>query len=95
VFGLLTANAISQQKSDCASVTNCLHPAQAASDHSAWTRDGTISTAAFIAGGALLAGGAVLFFTAHHASESPAAARLVVVPGVGPGGGGMLLRGEF
>lgn len=97
VFGGLTASAINQQKTDCASASHCANYAQAASDHSTWTTDGTISTAAFIAGGVLIAGGAVLFFTApRHASEaSAAAARLVVVPSVGPGGGAMLLRGEF
>ena len=98
VFGLLTASAISAQKSDCASSTMCLHPSQAASDHSTWTTDGAVSTAAFIAGGVLLAGGAVLFFTAPRRSEPPAnpgATGFVVMPSVAPGGGGMLLRGEF
>jgi hypothetical protein len=96
VFGLLTASAISKQKSDCASSTNCANAAQAASDHSTWTTDGTISTIAFIAGGALLAGGAIVFFTAGHAgTEQPAATGLMLVPSAGPGGGGMLLKGEF
>jgi hypothetical protein len=95
VFGLLTASAISKQKTDCASSANCANHAQAASDHSTWTTDGTVSTVAFIAGGALIASGAVLFFTARHATEEPTAAGLVVMPSLGPSGGGMLLRGEF
>ena len=96
VFGLLTASAISKQKSDCASSTSCNNPTQAASDHSTWTTDGTISTIAFIAGGALLVGGAVVFLTAGHArTEQPAATGLMLVPSAGPGGGGMLLKGEF
>jgi hypothetical protein len=95
VFGLLTASAISQQKTDCTSPTICPHPQQAASDHATWTTDSTISTATFIAGGVLLAAGAVLWFTAHPPSEEPGVTGLMVVPSVRPGGGGMLVRGEF
>jgi hypothetical protein len=95
VFGLLTASAISQQKSDCASSTNCPHPQAAASDHSTWTTDSTVSTVAFIAGGVLLAGGAVLFLLPHQSPAQPAATGLVVTPSVGPGGGGMIMRGAF
>jgi hypothetical protein len=97
VFGLLTSSAIKTQKNDCSSATNCPNYPDAASAHNTWTTDGAVSTAAFIAGGALLVGGAVLFFTARHPAEQapPATTGLVVVPSVGPGGGGMLLRGEF
>jgi hypothetical protein len=97
VFGAMTLSEASQQKSACASATPmaCPNPAQAASDHSAGETDRTVSTVGFIAGGALLVGGAVLFFTARHSSEPRAATRLIVVPRVGPNGGGMLLRGEF
>jgi hypothetical protein len=95
VFGALTASAISAQKNDCASATNCSNFAQAQSDHSTWSTDGTISTAAFIAGGALVAVGAVLFFTAKRPAEQPAATSLVVTPSVGPQSAGMLLKGAF
>ena len=100
VFGILTAGAISDQKSDCASATSCPRPSQAATDHSHESTDSAVSTAAFIAGGALIAGGAVLFFTAGHGSSetptaAPAAARLRLLPSVGPGGGALFLRGEF
>jgi hypothetical protein len=95
IFGALTASAISAQKSDCASSTSCSNYAQAQSDHSTWSTDGTISTVAFIAGGVLVAGGAVLFFTAKSAPEQPAATALVVTPSVGPGSAGMLLKGAF
>lgn len=95
VFGLLTASAANQQKTDCASPTSCAHVGQATTDHSTAQTDGAISTIAFIAGGALLVGGAVLFFTGSRSSESPATSGLVVAPGVGPGGGGVLLRGTF
>jgi hypothetical protein len=94
-FGLLTASAISQQKSDCASASVCPHPQQAVNDHSNWTADSAISTAAFVAGGALLAGGAVLFFLPHHATEPHATTGLVLTPSVARRGGAVLLTGEF
>jgi hypothetical protein len=96
VLGLLTASAISRQKTDCASATSCANRAQGVSDHSTWTTDGTLSTVAFVAGGVLLAGGAVLFFTARPSTErSPATTGLMVVPSAGPGGAGVLLKGRF
>jgi hypothetical protein len=96
VFGLMTASAGNQQKTDCASASSCAHYGQAASDHTTAQNDGTISTVAFIAGGALLAGGAVLFFVSGSSPSEPSAtSRLVVAPSVGPGAGGLLLRGEF
>jgi hypothetical protein len=95
VFGLLTSSAINKQKNDCSSASNCPHYAEASAAHDTWTVDGTVSTVAFIAGAAFLVGGAALFFTASHPTEHPAATGWVVVPSVGPSGGGMLLRGEF
>jgi hypothetical protein len=96
VFGLMTASAGSQQKSDCAGASSCANYGQAAHDHTTAQNDGTISTIAFIAGGALLAGGAVLFFVSGSPSSEPSAtSRLVVAPSVGPGAGGLLVRGEF
>ena len=95
VFGVMTLSEASQQQTDCASATNCMHYPQAASDHSTGATDRTISTVGFIAGGLLLAGGAVLFFTAGHPSERAAATGLLVVPSVVPGGGEMLLKGDF
>jgi hypothetical protein len=94
VFGILTSSAASQQKSDCASATNCPHYSDAASHHSSGVTDGTVSTVSFIAGGAFVVAGAVLFFTArHHAPPTDAA--LVVAPSVGPGAGGLLVKGVF
>jgi hypothetical protein len=97
VFGLMTLSQKSQQQSACASSTSCTSSghAQALSDHSSGMTDGAIATAGFIAGGVLLVGGALLFFTAGHPSDSPSAAGLLVVPSVGPGGGGALLTGAF
>ena len=95
VFGLLTASAISAQKSDCPGNGSCPSFAQAASEHSSGSTDGTISTVAFIAGGALIAGGAVLFFTGRRQGEPAAKTTLTVVPSVGATGGAVLLHGEF
>jgi hypothetical protein len=95
VFGILTASAISSQKSDCQSATNCPRYAQAASDHSTWGTDGTVSTVAFGAGAVLIASGVVLWLAAPHPADGPSFAALVVAPSVGSSGGGMLVRGEF
>jgi uncharacterized iron-regulated membrane protein len=95
VFGAMTLSEASQQQKDCASATNCLHYSEAASDHSTGATDRTISTVGFIAGGALIAGGAALFFTAGPRSEVPASTGLQLMPAVGLGSAGMLLKGEF
>jgi hypothetical protein len=95
VFGAMTLSEASQQQKDCASAANCLNYPQASSEHSSGATDRTISTIGFIAGGALIAGGAALFFTAGHPSEAPASTGLQLVPDVGPGSAGMLLKGAF
>jgi hypothetical protein len=95
VFGALTIAQKNQQNIDCASSTSCTSHANALGDHSTGMTNGTVSTAAFIAGGALLVGGALLFFTGGPAAEQLPTTGMVVVPSVGPGGGGMLLRGAF
>jgi hypothetical protein len=95
VFGLMTSSEANQQKTDCsAGVGKCPNYSAAQSDHSKAITYGAVSTAAFIAGGALVALGGVLFFTGGHA-EPAATTALVVVPSVGPGGGGVSLKGEF
>jgi hypothetical protein len=95
VFGLLAISEASQQKSDCATPTNCPRVDAATSDHKSAQTDGAVSTAAFIAGGALLAGGAILFLSGGHAGPERGAVGLVVTPSIAPGGGGVWLRGEF
>jgi hypothetical protein len=96
VFGILTISQKSNQQSDCGSpACSASGHAAALADHSDGMTDSTISTVAFIAGGVFLAGGAALFFTEGSAPRPPAAAGMLLLPGVGPGGGGMLLRGEF
>ena len=94
VFGFMTISAKNKQVQDCGGPCSPADHAQGATDHSNALTDGTISTVAFVAGGALLVGGAVLFFTAPASSRQPTTG-LVVAPSVGPGGGGVLLRGDF
>jgi hypothetical protein len=94
VFGAMTISEKNKQVDACGSACSPAAHAQGATDHSNALTDGTISTVAFIAGGALLVGGAVLFFTAAPSSQQPTTG-FVVAPSVGPGGGGVLLRGDF
>jgi hypothetical protein len=95
VFGEMTLSEANQQQADCVSATNCLHYSQAASAHSTGATDRMISTVGFVAGGSVFAGAAILFFTAGRSSAVPGAMGWVVLPSVGPGGGGMLLKGAF
>jgi hypothetical protein len=96
VFGILTASAISDQKSDCASPSSCPRLTQANSEHSTWTTDSAVSTATFIAGGVLIAAGAAVFFTAPKSETKPSpAVSFRVVPSATPGGGALLLQGAF
>jgi hypothetical protein len=96
VFAAMALSEKNQQVTDCPS-TGCdaSGHALALTAHSTGTTDGTISTVGFIAGGALLVGGLVLFLTAGHPSERRASTGLLVAPCVGPGGGGVFLKGEF
>ena len=96
MFGILTASAASQQKSDCESPTDCTDYAQAASrplrGGDGWD---TVSTISFIAGGAFLAAGAVLFFTAKQAAVPSTDSAVELAPIVGPGGAGLAVKGAF
>jgi hypothetical protein len=96
VFGLQTYSETNKQKLDCPQAT-CTQSGNVRGnkDHSAAVTDGTISTAAFIAGGALVATGAVLFFATGHTPTAPASSGLVLWPALGPEGGCLLIRGEF
>jgi hypothetical protein len=95
IFGALTLSEKSQQESACGSPCSSSSHTQALGDHSTGMTDATISTVGFIAGGALVVGGAVLFFTARPSSPSQPTTGVLVLPGVAPGGGGVMLRGEF
>jgi hypothetical protein len=95
VFGLMTLSEANKQRTACASATNCNSIGTATSAHSSGATDRNVSIVGFAAGGILLVTGAVLFLTAGHGSESSATTGMTLVPTVGPGGGGMVLRGEF
>jgi hypothetical protein len=96
VFGAMALSEKNDQTADCGSSTcSSKGRAQALSDHSTGITDGTISTIGFIGGGALLVGGAILFFTGGHSSAASSPSGMLLVPSVGPAGGGMWLRGEF
>jgi hypothetical protein len=92
VFGILTSSAVSSQKSDCPSPTNCPNHAAALSDHSGAQTDAAVSSTLFVVGAALLVTGVVFWLTSPKPSESP---DLAVVPAASPSGGGMWLRGRF
>jgi hypothetical protein len=97
VFGVLTGNAASRQKRDCASPSACADRTQALADHTAAQTDGAISTIAFAAGAVLLVGGGLVFFDVLGGTGAPAkpVARVSVAPASGMGGAGFALRGEF
>jgi hypothetical protein len=94
-FAASTLSEASRQQTDCASAASCANPVQAASDHSAGAMDRAISTVSFIAGGTLIAGGVLLFLTAHAPSAPSPTTGMLAVPALGPGGGGLLLKGSF
>jgi len=95
VFGAMAFSQKSQEQSACGSACTAAGRAQALSDRSNGVTDGTVSTVGIAAGGALLVVGAILFFTAPHATEGSATTGMLIVPLVGPGGGGLSMREEF
>jgi hypothetical protein len=97
VFGLNAISSFQSQKNACAP-GNCTDRSAALTDHTNAANASTLSTVGFIAGGALVATGAVLFFTApngREGGEGGTTAGLQAVPGAGPAGAGVLLRGRF
>jgi hypothetical protein len=94
VFGLLAMSQWNQQKSDCATSTNCASHSAALADHSSLVTDGAVSTVGFVAGGVLLAGGALLYLVAP-ASTSPSSAGVIWVPSAGPRDVSLGVRGSF
>jgi hypothetical protein len=91
VFGMLSISARNQQTYDCASAARCVNHASALNDHSTSLSDGTISTAAFIAGGVFIAGAVGFYLLETHPSASGATTGVLVVPGPG----GVILKGAF
>ena len=96
-FGLLASSAWGKAQSVCGGNAGaCIDVVDGKSNHDTAVLDGTIATVGFIAGGALLATGLVLFFTGRSAEGRAAAtAPVALFPGVGPGQGGLVLRGAF
>jgi hypothetical protein len=93
IFGGLTLSEKSDVTKYCATTCQLANYNLAQSAHSSAVTDGAVSTAGLIAGGVLLAGGATLFFTAK--SPTATATGTLVTPSVGPGGGGLLVKGTF
>jgi hypothetical protein len=95
VFGGLALSASNRQKTACPSDASCTSRSQALADHTSAVSDSTISDVMLAAGVALIAGGALLYITAPRTMALGQPAALQVMPSIGPGGGGMLLRGRF
>jgi hypothetical protein len=97
VFGTQAISAKDQQVSDCGSPATCtaVGHSRAVDDHSTAVTDGTISEIGFIAGGALLVGGAVMFLVGGSSPQPAPAVGMSFTPSAAPGGGGVLVRGEF
>jgi hypothetical protein len=96
-FGFMAISKKNQQTTDCPDAATCTTDghSRALDDHSSGMTDSTLSTVGFIAGGALLVGGAILFFTGGHGAGAAESSAFQVAPSVGPGSGGMLVRGAF
>jgi hypothetical protein len=91
VFGVMTMQQVAQQRTDCASPSDCPRRSNALSDHSGATTDSTIANVAFVAGGALLATGLALYFSGARTSDEAHTSGLVLAPGIGS----MALSGRF
>jgi hypothetical protein len=96
IFGLNASSKWSEAQSDCKPGA-CGPGSQYAKDKTDADSAATISTIAFVAGGVALATGAVLFFTApsRRAAVSQDPRSVQVMPTVGTGSGGLLVRGGF
>lgn len=91
IFGAVASSKWSAAKSDCGAGCGPTAPAQGEKNTAA--SDATISTVAFVVGGALAAGGVVLYLTAP--SRTAGGTGLQLVPAIGAGSGGILVRGGF
>jgi hypothetical protein len=97
VTGGLAISKWHSSESECASPTQCSDHTQSVSDHNAASSLATVSTVAFIVGGVALATGVTLFFVAPRrgVEGTSMTTSLEIDPIVGPGGGGMALKGVF
>ncbi len=97
IYGLQTLSLAKTFNNEC-NGQSCPDPVQSKADHTNAVTDGTIATAAFIAGAALVAAGVVLFETAPKPTTegfTPSSTRVQVAPAVLPGGGGAWMQGNF
>jgi hypothetical protein len=99
-FGVATISDWSSSKNECSTGPGkCPNHTQAVSDQQSASTAGLLSTVGFGVGVAGLAGAAVLWFTAPSrrgeggSGESAQAVR--VVPLIGAGSGGVIVRGDF
>lgn len=96
VFAGIASAKWSASKTECSSGGGCPQYSQAVSDHDSASTAATVSTVAVVVGGAAVVAAAVLWFTAPSGGESAASTTaLCVVPGIGPGSGGVVLKGGF
>ena len=93
-FGLSASSKWSTAQNEC-SPSSCTSYTQAVSDRDDARSAATASTIGFVVGGVALAAGAVLFFTAPKRAAPQTARAWVVAPSVGPGAGGLVMRGDF
>jgi hypothetical protein len=96
VFAVMAASEATQQQKDCGNPSCSAAGHMAANtDHSTGEMDRTISIVSFAAGGALLVGGAILVITGGRPVKPSTSTGMLLLPTLRPGGGEMLLMGEF
>ena len=92
VFGLQTISAWNAARRDCGAASPCpSNGPRIQQEEGDASKDGAISTFAFVAGGVSLALGAWLWFTAPESTRS----RVSVFPVAGPSQGELTVRGRF
>jgi hypothetical protein len=94
-FALMAGSALSDQRSACASPTNCPNHDQAVSDHSTFKTDSSIGTAGFVSGGVLLAAGVAMFLAGGAQSSSGGSAGVLVIPELARGSAGLAVHAAF
>jgi hypothetical protein len=95
VFEGMASSALSDQRSACASPTDCRNHAEALSDHTRFTTQNAVATAGFVGGGALLAAGVAMFLLGGAHAQPGTTTGVLVIPRVAPGEGELVLRGVF
>jgi hypothetical protein len=94
-FAVMASSALSDQRSACASPTDCRNHAEAVSDHTRFTTQNEVSTVGFVAGGALVVAGAAMFLLGGAHAQPGTTTGVLAVPEVAPGEAGLVLRGVF